>query len=67
MDQKGKRLYKSRKNKKLCGVCGGLADYLDIDPTVVRLGWVLLSCCILSFGVFAYVIAAIIMPYEENC
>lgn len=67
MDQRRKRLYKSRKNKKLCGVCGGLADYLDVDPTVIRLIWVLLSCCIFSFGIFAYILAAFIVPYKEDC
>ena len=36
-----KRLYKSNENKMVCGVCGGIAEYFDIDPTLVRLGWVL--------------------------
>ncbi len=35
-----KRLYKSAVNKKLCGVCGGIAEYFDIDPTIIRLAWV---------------------------
>ena len=37
----GKKLYKSNKNKMLDGVCGGIAEYFNIDPTLVRLGWAL--------------------------
>ena len=39
-----KRLYKSSANYMLCGVCGGIAEYFDIDPTLVRLAWVILTC-----------------------
>ncbi len=39
-----KRLYKSSENSMLCGVCGGIAEYFDIDPTLVRLAWVILTC-----------------------
>lgn len=38
-----KRLYKSSENSMLCGVCGGIAEYFDIDPTLVRLAWVILT------------------------
>ena len=56
-----KRLYKSNTEKKLDGVCGGIAEYFNIDPTLVRLGVVLLS--LLGFsGILAYIIAAIIIP-----
>ena len=58
-----KRLYKSSTNKKLCGVCGGLAEYFDIDATLVRLLWAI-SVCILGTGILAYIIAAIIMPSD---
>ena len=57
----GKRLYKSNKNKMLDGVCGGIAEYFDIDPTLVRLGWVLF-CALGGSGIIAYIIAAIIIP-----
>lgn len=40
----GKKLYRSRKNRMLCGVCGGIGEYLNIDPTLVRLLAVLLGC-----------------------
>ncbi|MBO4729139.1 MAG: PspC domain-containing protein [Spirochaetaceae bacterium] len=55
-----KRLRKSR-DKKLCGVCGGVAEYLDMDPTIVRIIWLVLVLCA-GTGVLAYIIAAILMP-----
>ena len=57
-----KRLYKSRTNRVLCGVCGGIGEYFGIDPTIVRLLCVLLGCA--STGLILYIIAAIIMPEE---
>lgn len=56
-----KRLYKSNSDKMLCGVCGGIAEYFNIDPTLVRLGLVIFSLAGGS-GVLAYIIAAIIVP-----
>lgn len=58
-----KRLYKSSTDKKLCGVCGGIANYFDVDPTVIRLIWVIFTLAGGS-GLIAYIIAAIIMPDE---
>lgn len=55
------RLYKSKTNKFLCGVCGGIGEYFNIDPTLVRLAWVVFSMCGGS-GMLAYIIAAIIIP-----
>ena len=63
MDMQNKRLAKSRNDRKLCGVCGGFAEYLNLDPTVVRLIWVLLAIAAGS-GVLAYIVAALIMPEE---
>ncbi|MBR2500346.1 MAG: PspC domain-containing protein [Clostridia bacterium] len=59
-----KRLYKSRINKKICGVCGGLAEYFEIDSTLVRLALVVFTC-LGGAGILAYIIAAIIMPYKD--
>lgn len=56
-----KKLYKSSTDKKLAGVCGGIAEYFDIDPTLIRLAWVLFSA-LGGSGVLAYIIAAIIIP-----
>ena len=60
MDLK-KPLYKSRKNKIIDGVCGGIGEYFGIDPTLVRLGFVGL-CVLAGGGLLAYVVALIIIP-----
>lgn len=60
-----KRLYKIETGKKLDGVCGGIAEYFDIDPTLVRLLWIIFSCC-WGGGIIAYIIAAIIMPKKSD-
>lgn len=57
-----KKLYRSRRNRMICGVCGGLGDYFNIDPTIIRLLLVLLGCT--GSGIVAYFIAAIIIPDE---
>ena len=59
-----KRLYKSSTDKKVCGVCGGIANYFDVDPTVIRLIWVIFTL-VGGSGLIAYIIAAIIMPDEK--
>ena len=56
-----KKLRKSAVDKKLCGVCGGIGEYFNLDPTVVRLLWILFSLAG-GAGLLAYIIAAIIMP-----
>ena len=56
-----KRLYKSRHNRMLCGVCGGIGEYFGVDQTVVRLIFVLLTIFGMS-GLLFYLICAIIMP-----
>ena len=61
-----KKLYKSNENKMLDGVCGGIAEYFDIDPTVVRLGWVVF-CALGGSGILAYIIAAIFIPRRPEC
>ena len=58
-----KRLMKSRTDRKLAGVCGGIAEYLEVDPTVIRLVWVIVSL-IGGSGLLAYIAAAILMPEE---
>jgi len=58
-----KKLCKSVTDRKLCGVCAGVADYCDIDPTVIRVLWVLVSL-LGGSGVLAYIICALLMPDE---
>ena len=59
-----KRLYRSETNQMVCGVCAGIAEYFGLDPTLVRLGWVLFSLMGGS-GVLGYLIATIIIPKES--
>ena len=56
-----KKLYKSNTNKMREGVCGGIAEYFGVDPTIVRLAWVVF-CALGGSGILAYIIAAIIIP-----
>jgi len=58
-----KRLYKSNTDKKIDGVCAGIANYFNIDPTLIRLAWVIFTLAG-GCGLIAYIIAAIIMPRE---
>ena len=60
-----KRLYKSNNNKMLDGVCGGIAEYFDLDPTLVRVGWIVF-CALGGSGILAYIIAAIIIPRKPE-
>lgn len=59
-----KKLYKSNKNRVFSGVCGGLGEYLETDPVVIRLIWVLASIFLGAgiLGLIAYFIAALIIP-----
>ncbi|MGI6365186.1 MAG: PspC domain-containing protein [Bacillota bacterium] len=59
-----KRLYRSRSNVMLAGVCAGLADYFGLDPSLVRLGYVLLTVFTAFSGILVYIIAALIIPQE---
>lgn len=60
-----KKLYRSRTDKKVCGVCGGLAEYLEVDVTIVRLLGAL-SILFVGCGLLAYIVAAIVMPIKPE-
>ena len=60
-----KKIYKSRTDKKLAGVCGGIGEYFNVDSTIIRLLWVIFTFMGGS-GVLAYVICAIIIPDDPN-
>lgn len=60
-----KRLYRSDTERMLAGVCGGIAEYFDVDPTIIRLAWVLF-CLMGGSGVLAYIICAIIIPKKDE-
>ncbi len=60
-----KKLYKSQENKMIAGVCGGIGEYFNVDPTLIRLAWAVLSIPTAMFGgIVLYIIAAIIIPNE---
>lgn len=61
MTEKVKRLYRSGKDKILGGVCGGIAEYLGVDPTIIRLIWIALSLAYGS-GIILYLLCWIIIP-----
>ncbi|MDY3251327.1 MAG: PspC domain-containing protein [Candidatus Choladocola sp.] len=58
-----KKLYKSSRDKKICGVCGGIAEYFNIDSTVIRLIFVIFG--LVSVGVVFYILAALLMPQDD--
>ncbi|MFW5847137.1 MAG: PspC domain-containing protein [Nanoarchaeota archaeon] len=62
---KQKRLYRSKKERMIGGVCGGIAEYVDTDPTIIRLIWVIISLLSVGLGVLAYLIAWIIIPEKK--
>ena len=59
-----KRLTRSRTNKMICGICGGVGEYFNIDPTFIRLIWAVLSIGSLGTGIIVYIIASVIVPEE---
>ena len=61
----GQKLYSSESNRMLCGVCAGIAEYFNLDPTLIRLAWALF-CVLGGSGVLAYILAAIIIPPESR-
>jgi phage shock protein C len=60
-----KKLYRSTNDKKLSGVCGGIAEYFGVDPTVIRVGWALISM-FGGAGIPAYIICALIIPEKPT-
>ena len=60
-----KKLYKSVKDRKLTGVCGGIAEYFDIDSSIVRIVWLVLILCA-GTGLLAYIICAIVLDDNPN-
>lgn len=60
-----KKLYRVEEGKMLCGVCGGIAKYFGVDPTIVRLIWAAFSLAG-GCGVLAYIVAALIIPKDPD-
>ena len=59
-----KKLYRNTGNKMIAGVCSGLAEYINIDPTIIRLIWALIALS--GAGLVAYLVAAIIIPEKPS-
>ena len=56
-----KKLYRSETDKKICGVCAGVGESFEIDPTLVRLGWTIVSL-FAGCGIVLYIVAALVVP-----
>jgi len=61
-----KRLYRSRKEQILGGVCGGLGEHIDVDPSIIRLVWVIATLLSLGTGIIVYLAAWIIIPESPD-
>jgi len=61
-----KELVRIREGKMLGGVCGGIGKYFDIDPVLIRILWVVLTCLSVGIGAIVYIAAWILMPEEEE-
>lgn len=66
MDNNVRKLMRSRSNKMICGVCGGIGEYLNLDPTLVRLIWAVCSLASVGMGLILYIIAAVVMPEDDG-
>ena len=60
-----KKLYRSKNDKKISGVCGGIAEYFNCDPTLIRLAWALFTA-LGGSGLIAYIVCAIVIPEQPN-
>lgn len=63
---KGKKLFRSRDNIMIAGVCGGLGEYFEVDPTLIRLIWVIFTIFGFGTGILAYILAWIIIPEKKR-
>ena len=61
-----KRLYKIEEGKRLDGVCGGIAEYFNVDATLIRLIWAVVTCCTVGTGLLAYLVCALILPKKSE-
>ena len=61
-----KKLYKNKAKSKISGVCQGLAEYFDLDPSIVRIAWAVLTIPSSGIGLVLYVVCAIILPDKSE-
>jgi phage shock protein C len=63
---KGKRLYRSRVDRQLAGICGGLGDYFSCDSTLIRVAWVVITFLSAGLAVLAYLVLILVIPNEDR-
>ena len=61
-----RKLTRSTTNRTICGVCGGIGEYLNIDPTIIRIIWIFCSLAGCGTGLVVYLIAAIVIPEPDS-
>ncbi|MBD5454811.1 MAG: PspC domain-containing protein [Lachnospiraceae bacterium] len=61
-----RKLTRSATNRTICGVCGGIGEYLNIDPTIIRIIWIFCSLAGCGTGLVVYLIAAIVIPEPDS-
>ena len=66
MNNDYRKLVRSKTNRTFFGVCGGIGEYLNVDPTLVRLVWLLCSLASCGTGLIVYIVAALIVPEDNN-
>lgn len=61
-----RKFYRVERGAKLAGVCGGLAECLNMDPNLIRIGWIVITLCLFGVGVLAYLAAALLLPTKSQ-
>ena len=61
-----RKLTRSATNRSICGVCGGIGEYLNIDPTIIRIIWIFCSLAGCGTGLVVYLIAALVIPEPDS-
>jgi phage shock protein C len=61
-----KRLYRSTTERLLGGVCGGIGRHIDVDPIIIRIVWILITCVSLGIGIIAYLVCWVVIPEEPS-
>jgi phage shock protein C len=62
----GKRLYRSRHDRQVAGICAGLADYFNIDPVLMRVGWVVFAFLSAGVAIVLYLVLIFVIPNEDD-
>lgn len=63
---RGKRLYRSQRDRKLAGICAGLAEYLEIDPVLMRVVWVILAFVSVGIAILLYAVLIFVIPNQDG-